>query len=496
MRKIKKILIANRGEIAVRVIRACNELGIETVAVFSDADRLAKHVKLADYAYYIGESPSSKSYLVADKILKVAQASKADAIHPGYGFLSENGEFADLVRSLGIEFIGPSSYAMKAMGNKTSARSLMIKAGVPVVPGTESGITDIEEAKVVADQIGYPILIKAASGGGGKGMRVVDRKEDFEKMMRMAQNEAGSSFGDPTVYIEKYLEKPRHIEFQILGDQQGNVVYLGERECSIQRRHQKVIEEALSAVLTQELRKKMGEMAVKSAKAVGYYNAGTIECLIDKDLNYYFLEMNTRLQVEHPVTEMVTGIDLVKEQINIAEGGELSFAQDEIKFNGHAIECRIYAEDCMNNFAPSVGKITSLIPADGIGIREDSGAYQGHEVSIFYDPMISKLCAWGRDRNEAIGRMKRALNEYEIRGVNTTIPFCRFVLNHEAFVSGNFDTHFVKNYFDPKYLIGISKEEEIALIAGAAAFSELKTKKIVNVSSSGQSNWKLRRIKS
>ncbi|MCC7430397.1 acetyl-CoA carboxylase biotin carboxylase subunit [bacterium] len=496
MRKIKKILIANRGEIAVRIIRACHELGIEAVSVFTDADKLAKHVKLADYAYYIGESPSSKSYLVAEKILNVAKESGADAIHPGYGFLSENGDFADLVREHGIIFIGPPASAMRSMGSKTSARELMIKAGVPVVPGTESGITNIEDAQVTALEIGYPVLIKAASGGGGKGMRVVQKPEDFEKLMRMAQNEAASSFGDSTVYIEKYLEKPRHIEFQILGDQHGNVVYLGERECSIQRRHQKVVEEALSAVLTPELRKKMGEMAVKSAKAVGYYNAGTIECLIDKHLNYYFLEMNTRLQVEHPITEMVTGIDLVKEQINIAEGGKLPFTQEEIKFNGHAIECRIYAEDCWNNFAPSIGKITKLIPADGFGIREDSGAYQGHEVSIYYDPMISKLVAWGKDRNEAIARMKRALNEYEIIGVNTTIPFCRFVMNHEAFVSGDFDTHFVPNFFTADKLNSNDESEIKTAIIGSAAAYELQSKKIVASFENSQSNWKIKQFTS
>ncbi|NUM82376.1 acetyl-CoA carboxylase biotin carboxylase subunit [bacterium] len=464
-RTIKKILIANRGEIALRIIRACREMGITTVAVYSEADRTAAHVRLADEAYCVGEAPSSKSYLVMENILNAAKQSKADAIHPGYGFLSENEDFAQLVNDNGIIFIGPSPEAMAKMGSKTEARKLAKSAGVPTVPGTEEGIRDKAGAKTIAEKIGFPILIKAAAGGGGKGMRVVERASELNDAIDRAQGEARSAFGDDTVYIEKYVTKPRHIEIQILADEHGNVVYLGERECSIQRRHQKVVEEAPSAIVSPELRKKMGESAVKLAKACNYANAGTLEFLVDADLNYYFLEMNTRLQVEHPVTEMVTGIDIVKQQILVASGETLPFKQEDIRISGHAIECRIYAEDVENNFAPSIGKIEHLEPSLGPGIREDSGIFEGDSVQIYYDPMISKLVAWGNDRAQAIDRMRRALREYAVVGVETTIPFCLFVMENDKFIQADFDTSFVAQEFSPAKLK--YKEEKIAAIAAA-----------------------------
>ncbi len=464
-RPIKKILIANRGEIAVRIIRACREMGIESVAVFSDADRTAAHVRLADEAYGIGESPSAKSYLVMENILDAAKKSNADAIHPGYGFLSENGDFAKRVHDHGILFIGPSAESMAMMGNKMEARKLAKKCGVPTVPGTEEGIKDRKEAIAIAESVGFPILIKAAAGGGGKGMRVVTRLSELDEAIERAQGEARSAFGNDTVYIEKYVTKPRHIEIQILGDQYGRIVYLGERECSIQRRHQKVIEEAPSSIVTPELRKRMGESAVALAREANYFSAGTLEFLVDADKNFYFLEMNTRLQVEHPVTEMVTGLDLVKEQIRIASGEPLSFKQEDIVIDGHAVECRIYAEDCENNFAPSIGKIEHLEPSYGPGIREDSGIFEGDTIHIYYDPMISKLVAWGKDRPEAIRRMTRALKEYAIVGVETTIPFCLFVMENQHFIRGNFDTGFVAQEFSPDKLK--YKEEKMAAVAAA-----------------------------
>ncbi len=466
MKTIKKVLIANRGEIAIRIMRTCREMGIETVAVFSEADRTAAHVRLADEAYCIGEAPASKSYLVMQKVIDVAKKSGADAIHPGYGFLSENDEFADLVESSGIIFIGPSAEAMRQMGSKTAARHLAKKSGVPTVPGTEDAITDKKEALEIAKKIGFPVLIKAAAGGGGKGMRVVTKESELSEAIDRAKGEALASFGDDAVFIEKYVTKPRHVEIQILGDQHGNIVYLWERECSIQRRHQKVIEEAPSAILTPEMRKKMGESAVALAKTVGYYNAGTMEFLMDADLNYYFLEMNTRLQVEHPVTEMITGLDIVREQIQIACGAKLSFAQEDIPLRGHAIECRIYAEDPEQNFAPSIGRIERLEPSYGPGIREDSGVFEGDVIPIYYDPMISKLAAWGETREAAIARMRRALREYAIVGVETTIPFCLFVMEHEKFTSGNFDTGFVAQEFSPDKLR--YKEETMAVLASVA----------------------------
>jgi len=446
----KKVLIANRGEIAVRIIRTCRELGIKTVSVFSAADRLALHTRLADEAYYLGPPPARESYLLGERIIDVAKKCGAEAIHPGYGFLSENAGFADAVAESGIVFIGPSGSAMRAMGDKTAARQVMMKAGVPTVPGSKDICATVDEAKKIAKQVGYPVLIKASAGGGGKGMRVVTNENELPNLFQTASSEAKSAFGDGRVYIEKYLQKPRHIEFQIFADSHGNAIYLGERECSIQRRHQKVIEEAPSCVLDDELRRKMGEAAIRAALACGYVNAGTIEFLLDAQMNFYFLEMNTRLQVEHPVTEMVTGLDLVRLQLEVAAGSKLPLTQEQVKLRGHAIECRIYAEDPENNFAPSIGRITHLHKPDGFGIREDSGVYEGSEISIYYDPMIAKLIAWGENRQAAIARMQRALNEYEIGGVRTTISFCLWVLQHQKFLDGDFDTHFVQNEFFAK----------------------------------------------
>ena len=444
---IRKVLIANRGEIAVRIIRGCREMGIRTVAVFSEADRLSLHARMADEAYPIGKAPSSESYLVQERLIATAKKAGADAIHPGYGFLAENGDFAEAVEKAGLIWIGPPAEAIRLMGDKTIARQRMKAAGVPTVPGTLEPISNESDAIAMAEEIGFPVLLKAAAGGGGKGMRIVSRKEDFDSALSTARSEAKSAFGDDRVYIEKYLEDPRHIEFQILADKFGHVIHLGERECSIQRRHQKVVEESPSVLLTPEMRAQMGEAAVKAAQACGYQNAGTIEFLVDKHLNYYFLEMNTRLQVEHPVTEETTGIDLVKEQLKIASGIPLSYSQEEIQQYGHAIEVRIYAEDPANNFMPSAGIIQFLRPPNGPGVREDSGVYEGFEVSLFYDPILSKLIVWGKDRNEAIARMIRALKEYQIYGIQTTIPFGLMVMQNKNFQSGNFDTSFVEKEF-------------------------------------------------
>lgn len=456
-----KILIANRGEIAVRVIRACRELGIRSVAVFSEADRLAQHVLMADEAHLIGPPPASESYLKGEKIVEVAKLHGAEAIHPGYGFLSENAEFAQLVNDSGLTWIGPPPEAIEVMGSKTAARKMMMSAGVPVVPGTPEGIEDDEEAADYSRKVGYPVLIKAAMGGGGKGMRVVRKPEELTSALESARRESLNAFGSPIVYIEKYLERPRHIEFQVFADHHGNFIHLGERECSIQRRHQKVVEEAPSPLMTPELREKMGQSAVDAAKACGYRNAGTVEFLVDEDRSYYFLEMNTRLQVEHPVTEMVTGVDLCKLQIKVANGQPLPFDQDEIRINGHAIEVRIYSEDTLNNFLPTTGKIRYLKPPDGFGIREDSGIREGGEISIHYDPMISKLIAWGENRDDAIKRMIRALSEYRITGVRTTIPFGLFVMRNQAFKDGNFDTSFVERELDIEWLRNREKNWEI-----------------------------------
>lgn len=442
----QKVLIANRGEIAVRVIRACRELGIQTVAVFSEADRESLHVKMADEAYCIGPTASKESYLNMANIMSVATKVGVDAIHPGYGFLAENADFAEICAACNITFIGPDPDAITKMGDKSTAKDTMKKANVPVVPGTEGLIENVEEAVKIANEIGYPVMIKATAGGGGRGMRVATNDEDLVKSIRQAQQEAQSAFGNPGVYLEKFVEGPRHVEIQIMADKYGNVVYLGERDCSIQRRHQKLIEEAPSPALTPELRRQMGEAAVAAAKAVNYHGAGTVEFLLDKYGNFYFMEMNTRIQVEHPVTELVTGIDLIKEQISVAAGNPLSFTQDDIILDGWAIECRINAENAAKGFMPSPGKITNYLAPGGFGVRVDSAAYPGYAIPPYYDSMIAKLIVWGKDRNEAIERMKRALGEFVVEGVHTTIPFHLKVMDHEVFLSGDFDTKFLETY--------------------------------------------------
>jgi acetyl-CoA carboxylase, biotin carboxylase subunit len=442
----KKILIANRGEIAVRVIRACKELGIQTVAIYSEADREALHVKLADEAYCVGPTAGKQSYLNIPNIVSTATLTGAEAIHPGYGFLAENSDFADICASCGITFIGPSPEAIEKMGDKSVAKETMRKANVPIVPGTEGLIDDVGEALKVAEMIGYPVIIKATAGGGGKGMRVAHNPEELEKSIQIAQVEAEANFGNAGVYLEKFVEEPRHVEIQIMADNYGNVVYLGERDCSVQRRHQKLIEEAPSPALTPEKRKQMGEAAVAAAKAVGYSGAGTVEFLYDKHGNFYFMEMNTRIQVEHPVTEWVTGFDLIQEQIRVAAGEKLSFTQEDVKLNGWAIECRINAEDPEKNFMPSPGTITSYLPPGGFGVRVDSAVYPGYKVTPFYDSMIAKLIVWGATREDAIARMKRALSEFQIEGIKTTIPFHLKVLEHPAFVSGDVNTKFLELY--------------------------------------------------
>ncbi len=446
-RMIKKLLIANRGEIAVRIHRSAREMGIQTVAMYSDPDRTAMHVLLCDEAYPLHGDTSAETYLDVKKILDIAGAAGVDAIHPGYGFLSEKEFFAQSVVDAGFIFIGPRAETIGLLGSKTSARDLLAKRNVPIVPGTTAPITDIGEAKRIASEIGYPVLIKAAGGGGGKGMRNVESESELENAIERARNEAVKAFSDDRVYIEKFIVNPKHIEIQILADEHGNVIHLGERECSIQRRHQKVVEECPSMALTPELREAMGASAVTIAKAAGYVNAGTMEFLLDADKNFYFLEVNTRVQVEHPITEMVYGIDIIKEQINIAQGGVLSLNQNDVKISGHAIESRIYAEEYDNNFLPSTGTITHYHPSEGPGVRNDSGVRIGSEITMFYDPMIAKLVAHGRTREEAIERMKRALREYIIHGVKTTIPFCEFVVNHPEFVRGTYDINFVPKYY-------------------------------------------------
>ncbi len=448
MKKINKILVANRGEIAVRIMRTCRELDIATVAVFSEADRTSMHVRYADEAYYIGAAPSKESYLKAEKIIEVALESGSDAIHPGYGFLSENANFAKLCSDNDIIFIGPSPEVIEVMGDKIQARKTMINAEVPVVPGTTEAITDEEKAIETIKEVGLPVMIKASAGGGGKGMRLVHHEEDILSSLRGARSEALSAFGDDAVYIEKYVQSPHHIEFQVLGDQHGNVIHLFERECSIQRRHQKMVEETPSPLMTPELREQMGKHAVEAAKAVDYVGAGTIEFLVDNDLNYYFLEMNTRLQVEHPITERVTGVDLVKQQILVAEGNVLKLKQEELQQKGHAIECRVYAEDSDNNFMPCPGRIHSITQPLGLGVRTDGYVYEGYEIPIHYDPMISKLIVWAQNRAEAIKRMERALYEYKITGVKTSLKFLERIMDSEDFVSGNYDTNFIEKNRD------------------------------------------------
>lgn len=493
MPEIKKVLIANRGEIALRVIHTCKELGIKTVAVYSRPDFSAPHVQQADESVFIGEAASSESYLVIDKIIGAAKQTGADAIHPGYGFLSENGAFAERCEKEGIIFIGPGTKAIKVMGDKTSARELADSIGIPTPPGLKSTLKDIEEARKVAEDIGFPILIKASAGGGGKGMRIVHKKEEFEASIKAAKSEALNAFGDDRVYIEKYLEEPRHIEFQIMADTHGNVVHVFDRECSIQRRHQKVIEEAPCAVLSDELRKNMAEAAIKAAKACDYVGAGTIEFLIDKHFNFYFLEMNTRLQVEHPVTELISGVDLVATQILVAEGKPLPFKQEDLKITGHAIECRIYAEDSSDNFLPSTGLLVKHRVPTGDGIRVDAGVEEGQEVTINYDPMISKLSVHGSDRNAAIRKMLRALDEYEIVGCKTTIPFCEFTLNHPKFVEAKYDTHFVKDYFNKEKLHREVGDEVVALAASLLKINEHSKAECSQIQTSSQSEWWINR---
>jgi acetyl-CoA carboxylase, biotin carboxylase subunit len=451
-RPLRSVLIANRGEIAVRIIRTCRELGIRTIAVYSDADRTMPHVLLADEAYRLGPPPSRESYLLMDSVIEIARHAHADAVHPGYGFLSENATFAARVQDAGLIWIGPPAAAIRAMGDKTAARKLMTQVGVPTVPGTDGPVTSPDEASAFCDRVGFPVLIKAAAGGGGKGMRIVRTTGEIASSLEQARSEARSAFGDERVYIERYLDEPRHIEFQILADAHGNVIHLGERECSIQRRHQKIVEESPSVLLDAALRRTMGETAVKAAQACGYMNAGTIEFLVDRDRCFYFLEMNTRLQVEHPVTELRTGFDLVKLQLEIAAGEPLRITQEEVGFTGHAIECRICAEDPRNGFLPSTGRLTKLRAPGGPGIREDRGIAEGDEVSVFYDPMIAKLIAWAPDRAAAIERMLRALSEYVVEGVATNIPVCDFVLRHPSFREGSFDTGFLQQWYQPERL--------------------------------------------
>ena len=468
----KKILIANRGEIAVRVIRACRELGITSVAVYSDVDRASLHVRKADEAYHIGPAAARESYLNIPKILGVAKLCGAEAIHPGYGFLSENAQFAKACADAGVKFIGPTAPSMEMMGSKTRARQEMEKARVPFVPGTSHGLVSLNEAQQVAGRIGYPVMLKAAAGGGGKGMRLVDRPEDLKAALEAAQSEALRAFGDGEVYLEKAIVNPRHIEMQVLADEYGNTVYLGERECSIQRRHQKVVEESPSPVVDGEMRRRMGEVAVRVAQAAGYTNAGTVEFLVDQDRNFYFLEMNTRLQVEHPVTELITGLDLVHLQIRIAAGEKLPFAQDDIRIRGHAIECRIYAEDPDNNYFPSPGKITLLLAPSGPGIRRDSGMYEGWTVPIDYDPLLAKLIGYGTDRQQAISRLVRALNEYFVGGIKTNISLFRRILNDADFQSGKLDTGYLDRLLKSRPAEGSREDTAVAAIA-AGVFAML-----------------------
>jgi len=469
---MKKILIANRGEIALRVMRTAKKMGIKTVAVFSEADRNSPYVFFADEAVCIGPPPSNQSYLLGDKILEICKELNVDGIHPGYGFLSENADFAELAEKNDIVFIGPKSHAIRVMGNKLAAKETVKNYDIPMVPGIDEAVTDIKKAVDIAKKIGFPILIKAAAGGGGKGMRIVENESEVEEQMKRAISEATSSFGDGSVFIEKYITSPRHIEIQILADTHGNILHFFERECSIQRRHQKVIEEAPSSVLTPELREKMGKAAVNVAKSCDYISAGTVEFLLDEKHNFYFLEMNTRLQVEHPVTEFITGIDLVEQQIRIARGEAISFSQSDLKIKGHAIELRVYAEDSLNDFSPSIGTLTKYKLPRGKNIRVDDGFREGMEIPIYYDPMLSKLITYGKDRTAAIALMREAIQNYNIEGVETTLPFGKFVCEHNAFISGNFDTHFVKNYYNPDIL---KKQQEIeAKIAASIAWQIYK----------------------
>ena len=477
---MKKILVANRGEIALRVMRTARKMGIATVAVYSEADRHAPHVRFADEAVLLGAPPSSQSYLLGDKIIAEALKLGVDGIHPGYGFLSENANFSKAVTDAGMTFIGPSPYSIETMGSKLGAKDAVKAYGIPMVPGTEGAISDVAEAKKVAAEIGYPILIKASAGGGGKGMRIVEHAAEFDEQMQRAVSEAVSSFGDGSVFVEKYVGSPRHVEIQVLADNYGNTVYLFERECSIQRRHQKLVEEAPSSCLTPEIRRKMGEDAVKVAKAANYSGAGTVEFLVDEHLNYYFLEMNTRLQVEHPVSEWITNLDLVEQQIRVARGEKLAFSQADLTINGHSIELRVCAEDPKDNFLPSVGLLTKYRPPLSMSnVRVDDGIEEGMEVSIYYDPLLAKLIVWGENREVAIQRLIEAIDNFEIEGVATTLRFGKFVLQHEAFKSGKFDTHFIKHYFTSPDLLDDKDEADVAATLAVRLFLEHKKQLVV-----------------
>ena len=470
---MKKILVANRGEIAIRVMKTAKNMGIKTVAVYSDIDRNAPHVKFADEAINIGGNPSNQSYLLGDKIIEVAKKLNVDGIHPGYGFLSENAEFAEKVEKNNLIFIGPKSKSIKMMGDKLAAKDAVKNYDIPMVPGIDKAITNVEKAKKIAVEIGFPVLIKAAAGGGGKGMRIVENIKELPSQMERAISEATSAFGDGSVFIEKYVTSPRHIEIQVLADMHGNVIHLFERECSIQRRHQKVVEEAPSSILTPEMREKMGEAAINVARSCDYVGAGTVEFLVDNKMNFYFLEMNTRLQVEHPVTEFITGIDLVEQQIKVAQGEKLSIQQEDLNINGHAIELRVYAEDSLNDFLPNVGKLKTYKIPKGKNIRLDDGYEEGMEIPIYYDPMISKLVTYGKTRMEAIQLMINAIEQYKIVGVETTLPFGKFVCEHKAFQTGKFDTHFVKNYYSADKLKSkLEEEAKIAALIGLKIYFE------------------------
>jgi acetyl-CoA carboxylase biotin carboxylase subunit len=490
-RLFKKVLIANRGEIAVRIIRACRELGIRTVAVFSEADRAALHVRYADEAYCIGAPPPRESYLDYRKIIEVARRAEADAIHPGYGFLSERAVFAEACREAGVTFIGPSPEAIHIMGDKQRARQTVKAAGVPLVPGTEPGLSDEELLRAAEHEIGFPVMVKAAAGGGGKGMRVVRTPEELPDALASAHREAENAFGDGTLYLEKLIEGARHIEIQVLGDLHGNLIHLGERECSIQRRHQKLVEEAPSPFVDEAMRQRMGEIAVRAARAVNYVNAGTVEFIVDKHKNFYFLEMNTRLQVEHPVTELVTGIDLVKEQLRIAQGRRMEPTQESVRMIGHAIECRINAEDPFNNFLPSIGRVTVHLAPTGPGVRLDSGIYAGYEVTPYYDSMLAKLIVWGARRSQAIRRLSRALSEYRVMGIKTNLPFHQKLVNSHHFISGKFDTGFVEHYFTPTVDTAQLDHESAAIIATLIAHQDRQqAAQIVMANERDTSNWK------
>lgn len=470
---MKKILVANRGEIAIRVMKTARKMGIKTVAVYSEADRNAPHVRFADEAACIGEAPSNKSYLCGDKIIEVCKTLNVDGIHPGYGFLSENADFARKAEDSNIIFIGPKSFAIKTMGDKLAAKEAVKNYDIPMVPGVDRAVTNPKEAVKIAHEIGFPILIKAAAGGGGKGMRVVEHEKDVEEQMERAISEASSAFGDGSVFVEKYITSPRHIEIQVLADSHGNVLHFFERECSVQRRHQKVVEEAPSSVLTPELRERMGQAAINVAKSCDYLGAGTVEFLVDSSLNFYFLEMNTRLQVEHPVTELITGVDLVEQQIKIARGEAIEINQQDLKINGHAVELRVYAEDPLNDFLPSVGNLSTYKIPVGDGIRVDDGFEEGMDIPIYYDPMLSKLITYGKTREEAIQLMIEAIENYKVEGAMTTLPFGKFVCEHEAFRTGNFDTHFVKNYYSPEKLKNeIEEEAKIASLVALKLYLE------------------------